>query len=156
MRRKRVTRPLIGHFERRGLEPHRVLRELRDFEGEYAPGAVLKVDLFRPGDLIAVSGVSKGRGFAGVIKRHGYSRPNQSHGTHEAFRGPGSIGAASFPARVWPGHKMAGRMGGAKVTVKNLRVVKVDVENHLLMVKGAVPGAPGGYLVIRKIGRRGG
>jgi len=134
------------------VEPHRILREFRNFTGEHKPGDVLQVDLFKPGDLVNVTGVSKGRGFAGVIKRHGFSRPGQTHGTHEAFRGPGSIGAASFPARVWPGQKMPGRMGGKRFTVKNLVVIKVDPDSGLMMVKGAVPGAPGGIVNIRKVG----
>lgn len=152
VRPKLTTRPRIGHFKRAELEPYRILQEFKDFDGQYKPGDILKADLFKTGDLIEVTGVSKGKGFAGVIKRHGFSRPNQSHGTHEAFRGPGSIGAASYPARVWPGQKMPGRLGGKRVTVKNLRVVKVDVERGLLLVKGAVPGAPGSFISIRKKG----
>lgn len=150
IKQKHATIPVINHFKRAGLEPYRVLHEFRNFEGEHKIGEVLKVDLFQPGDYVEITGVSKGRGFAGVIKRHGFSRPNQSHGTHESFRGGGSIGAASYPARVWPGHKMPGRMGNRKVTVKNLHVVKVDTDNGLLLVKGSIPGARGGYLSIRK------
>ncbi|NQU05691.1 MAG: 50S ribosomal protein L3 [Calditrichaeota bacterium] len=152
IRPKLVNRPASGHFESAGVIPHRLLREFRDFEGEYKAGDVLKADIFKDGDIVHVTGVSKGRGFAGVIKRHGFTRPNQSHGTHEAFRGPGSIGQASYPARVWPGKRMPGRMGGARVTIKNLPVVKVDVEKSLIMVKGAVPGPPGSYISLRKAG----
>ncbi len=152
IRLKLATQPRIGHFKRAELEPHRILREFKNFDGEHKSGDMLKVDLFKIGDLVEVTGVSKGKGFAGVIKRHGFSRPNQSHGTHEAFRGPGSIGAASYPARVWPGQKMPGRLGGKRVTVKNLQVVKIDADRGLLLVKGAVPGAPGSIISIRKKG----
>ena len=113
-------------------------------------GDVLKVDVFNPGDLVDITGISKGRGFTGVIKRYGFNQPPMTHGTHESYRGGGSIGAASYPARVWPGLKMAGRMGGENVTVKNLTVIKIDLEKGLLVVKGAVPGAAGGLVVIRK------
>jgi large subunit ribosomal protein L3 len=152
VRPKLVNRPRTGHFEKASVGPHRLLREFRDFVGDYNAGDLLKADIFKDGDLIQVTGISKGRGFAGVIKRHGFTRPNQSHGTHESFRGTGSIGQASSPARVWPGKKMPGRMGNAKITVKNLSIVKVDVEKGLIMVKGAIPGAPGSYVSLRKAG----
>ncbi|MCF7810354.1 50S ribosomal protein L3 [bacterium] len=152
IRPKLVNRPLTGHFEKANLEPHRLLKEFRDFEGDYNSGDVLKADIFKDGDIIHVTGISKGRGFAGVIKRHGFSRPNQTHGTHEAFRGPGSIGQASYPARVWPGKKMPGRMGGTRVTVKNLFIMKVDADKGLILVRGAVPGAPGSYVSLHKAG----
>jgi len=152
IRPKLVTRPRAAHFSKAGVQPHRILREFRNFDGDYKVGDVLKVNLFELGDKIDVIGVSKGRGFTGVIKRHGFTRPNQSHGTHEAFRGPGSIGNASSPARVWPGKRMPGRMGGDRVTIKNLTVIKVDTENDLMMVKGAIPGAPGGLIRVRKTG----
>lgn len=149
---KNVTKPEKGHFNKSKVQPHRILSEIRDFSGDPAVGENLKVDLFNPGDKVEVSGISKGRGFAGVIKRHGFHRPNQTHGTHEAFRAGGSVGQASFPARVFPGMRMPGRLGGSRVTVKNLKVVRVDLENGIILVKGAVPGAAGGYLVIRKRG----
>lgn len=150
IRSKLVNKPEQGHFKKHNVELQRKLHEIRDFDGDRQVGEVLKVDLFQPGDVINVTGVSKGRGFAGVIKRHGYHRPNQTHGTHEAFRGGGSIGQASYPARVWPGTKMPGHMGNHKVTVKNLVVLRIDAEQGILLVKGAVPGAAGGILVIKK------
>ncbi|MDP8228092.1 MAG: 50S ribosomal protein L3 [Candidatus Electryoneaceae bacterium] len=150
---KLVNKPRAGHFNRAGTKPYRLLREFRyDGNREFKTGEMLKVDHFKPGDLVIVTGTSKGRGFAGVIKRHGFHRPKQTHGTHESFRGTGSIGACSYPARVFPGKKMPGRMGGGSVTVKNLVVVDVDVEKGLLMVKGAVPGPPGGFIKVRKSG----
>lgn len=152
IRAKRVTKPLMGHFKKANVQPHRVLRELSNFEGDVNVGDFLKVDLFKAGDKVIVSGLSKGHGFTGVIKRHNFHRPNQSHGTHEAFRGGGSVGQASSPARVWPGMKMPGRHGGGQISVKNLSVVKVDAELGLIMIKGAVPGANGGYIMIRKQG----
>lgn len=148
---KSVNHPRAGHFERAGVKPYRLLQEFHcDGKREFKNGETLKVDHFKPGDLVTVIGTSKGRGFAGVIKRHGFHRPKQTHGTHESFRGTGSIGACSSPARVFPGKKMPGRMGGGAVTIKNLVVIDVDVEKGLLMVKGAVPGPPGGFIKVRK------
>ncbi len=146
----RVNQPMAGHFKSKNVKPHAILREFRDFQGEYKVGDTLTVDLFQPGDKINIVGISKGRGFTGVIKRHNFRIPNRTHGTHEAFRHGGSIGQGSYPARVWPGLKMAGRMGGSRVTVKNLRVVKIDKEKSLLMIKGAIPGANNGYVLIKK------
>jgi len=148
---KRANQPTLGQFKKLGIAPHRVVREIRGATGEFQPGNVLTVDLFQPGDKIKVTGITKGRGFAGVIKRHHFGRPNQSHGTHESFRGSGSIGQHSYPARTWPGQRMAGRLGGTRVTVKNLKVMRVDTENGLLLVKGAVPGANGGLITVYKV-----
>jgi len=147
-----VTKPHAGHFKRSAVNPTRTLQEFHYDGDDLHEGDVLDVGHFKQGDKITVSGVSKGRGFQGSIKRHNFGRPVQSHGTHEIFRGTGSIGSHSYPARVWPGQKMPGRMGGKRATVKNLLVVDVDVANRLLMVKGAIPGAPGGLLSIRKAG----
>ncbi len=152
IRPKLVTKPLQGHFKKAGQEPCRFVKELRDYPFESQVGDSLTVQMFQPGDTIAVSGVSKGRGFIGVVKRHNFNRPNQTHGTHEAFRCSGSVGQSSDPSRIWPGMRMPGHMGAEKVTVKNLKVVKIDVEKGLLMVKGAVPGAPNGLVMIRKQG----
>jgi large subunit ribosomal protein L3 len=146
-----VTKPVAGQFAHWNVEPHRVVREIRGFSGDYQPGATLTVELFQPGDKVKVIGTSKGRGFAGVIKRHNFGRPNQSHGTHEIFRGGGSIGQHSYPARTWPGQKMPGRMGGARVTTKNLEVISVDAAQGLLLLRGAVPGANGGLVTVQKI-----
>lgn len=150
-----TPRSLVGQAAKAGLPPQSHLQELRDFPGEHKPGDVIKAqDIFQVGDTVDVIGTSKGRGFAGVIKRHHFGRPNQSHGTHETFRGPGSIGSHSYPARTWPGQKMAGRLGGSRVTVKHLKVIQIDAERGLLLVKGAVPGAPGGLVTVRKSANR--
>ncbi len=147
---KKANSADLGHFKKSKQPPHRLLKEMTDFEGENSVGTTIDVSMFNTGDKVIVSGVSKGRGFTGVIKRYGFHMPTKTHGTHEIFRGGGSIGQASSPSRVWPGIKMPGRMGGCKVTVKNLRIVRIDKENNLIMVKGAVPGASGGYLFIKK------
>ena len=149
-KRKNVSKPLAGHFKKANLVPSRVLREVRveSLEG-YQVGQTLTVDLFKPGDLVDVSGVTKGQGFQGGIKRHGWSGGEASHGSM-FHRAPGSIGASSDPSRVFPGHRLPGRMGAARVTVPHLEVVRVVPEQHLLVVRGAVPGATGGLVVIRK------
>lgn len=151
IREKNVTKPVLGHFKKNNIAPKRHLGEFKyDIEG-HKVGDTLDVSVFKPGDIVNVIGTSKGRGFSGVIKRHGFHRPNQSHGTHENFRGAGSIGAGSYPGRVFPGVRMPGRYGGARITTKNLKVVRVDVENSLLILKGAVPGKNGGLIRIEKV-----
>jgi large subunit ribosomal protein L3 len=151
-RPKSLTKPAAGHFKRAGVEPLHTLHEFRYSNGDLKEGDVINVSHFKPGDIVIVVANSKGRGFAGVIKRHNFGSPPATHGTHEIFRGTGSIGQHSYPARVWPGMKMPGRMGGKQVTVKGLLVVDVDTDNGLLMVRGAVPGAPGGLVSVRKAG----
>jgi len=149
----RVTKPVAGQFKKVGLEPTRFIREIRiDGTCELKPGDEVKVDIFSPGERVKVTGMSKGRGFQGVVKRHGFSGGEETHGSM-SHRVPGSIGASSFPSRVWKGQRLPGRMGNKRVTVKNLEVVKVDAEKNMLVVKGAVPGPPGGLLVISKIER---
>jgi len=138
---KRTTKPLQGHFAKAGVDPTRVLREFRGMEPREVGSELRVEDIFEEGDTIIVRGRSKGRGYAGVIKRHGFSGHKGSHGTHESFRGPGSIGAHTWPGRVFPGKRMAGHMGDAMVTVKNLSVVEIIAEKNLVLVKGAVPGA---------------
>jgi large subunit ribosomal protein L3 len=150
IRTKLVTKPLQGHFNKSGKNPYRHLHEFRNFSEDHSAGDILTVEMFNAGDKVNLSGKSKGRGFAGVIKRHGFHMPPATHGTHEKFRGGGSIGAASYPAKVWRGHKMPGHMGNQMVTVKNLKVVSVDVENSLIVIKGAVPGMNGSCLFIRR------
>ncbi|GBD37811.1 50S ribosomal protein L3 [bacterium HR37] len=148
---QRVTKPLLGHFRKAGVPPLRFLREFRLLDGsldDYNPGDVVKVDIFKEGDIVDVTGKSKGRGFAGVMKRHGFSGQPDSHGGM-AHRRPGSIGQHSFPARVWKGLRMAGHMGAETVTVQGLKVVKVDPERNLIMVKGSVPGPDGGMVIIK-------
>ena len=152
VRLKNVSKPLRGHFEKTGggVPPTRVLKEIRlAGEPEAAVGDQIKVDLFTDGDKIEVVGRSKGRGFAGTIKRHNFSRGPESHGSM-SVRAPGSIGQSAYPSRVIKGTRSSGHMGDARVTVKGLTVAKVDVENNLLMVRGAVPGANGSLVVVKK------
>jgi len=152
IRLKRVTKPLRGHFEKTGggVPPTRILKEIRlTDEPEAAIGDQVKVDLFADGDKIEVVGKSKGRGFAGTIKRHNFSRGPESHGSMNV-RAPGSIGQSAYPSRVIKGTRSSGHMGDARVTVKGLTVARVDAENNLLMVRGAVPGANGSLVVVRK------
>jgi large subunit ribosomal protein L3 len=152
IRLKKVTKPLRGHFEKTGggLPPTRVLKEIRlQGEPEATIGDQIKVDVFADGDKIEVVGKSKGRGFAGTIKRHKFHRGPESHGSM-SVRAPGSIGQSAYPSRVIKGTRSSGHMGDARVTVKGLTVARVDVENNLLMVRGAVPGANGSLVVVKK------
>ncbi len=147
---KSVTKPMKGHFDKAGLPPCRVLREFRVEDGaEVKVGDKVSVELFAPGDTITVSGVSRGKGFQGVIKRHNFRGGAATHGSM-FHRAPGSIGASAFPSRVLPGMKGAGHMGTDKVTLRNVKVVRVDAGNNLLVVRGALPGAGGSIVVIRK------
>jgi len=150
---KRVTKGMTGHFKKAGAAPVRVLREMR-IEGEDSAKAGDKVlcDMFTAQERVHVIGTSKGRGFAGLIKRHHFSGGRASHGSM-FHRAPGSIGASAFPSRVIKGMRMAGHLGNARVTVRNMRVERVDQENNLLYLRGAVPGPAGGYLVLEKSGR---
>ncbi len=152
IRLKNVTKPLRGHFEKTGggVPPTRILRELRlAGEPEAAIGDQVKVDVFADGDKIEVVGKSKGRGFAGTIKRHNFSRGPESHGSMNV-REPGSIGQSAYPSRVIKGTRSSGHMGDERVTIKGLTVARVDAENNLLMVRGAVPGANGSLVIVRK------
>jgi large subunit ribosomal protein L3 len=152
---KSVTKPMKGHFAKAGLPPCRVVREVRVAEGdEVKVGDKISVELFAPGDRIDIIGVSKGKGFQGVVKRHHFRGGDATHGSM-FHRAPGGIGASAYPSRVLKGMRAAGHMGSDRVTARNLTVVKVDAENNLLVVKGAVPGAGGGYVLIRK-GRQAG
>jgi large subunit ribosomal protein L3 len=149
---KNVTKPLRGHFEKtgNGTPPTRILKEIRlEGEADVNIGDQVKADLFADGDKIEVVGKSKGRGFAGTIKRHKFHRGPESHGSM-SVRAPGSIGQSAYPSRVIKGTKSSGHMGDARVTVKGLTVAKVDVENNLIMVRGAVPGANGSLVVVKK------
>ncbi|RMI17205.1 MAG: 50S ribosomal protein L3 [Calditrichaeota bacterium] len=148
---KNTPRPLLGLFKKANVPPLRHLREFRIGEDEeYHPGDVVRVDIFQPGDVVKVSGTSKGRGFAGVVKRHGFGGGPKTHGQSDRLRAPGSIGQSSFPSKVFKGTRMAGRMGNKRVTVTGLKIVKVDVDNNLLFVKGAIPGARNSLVEIRK------
>jgi large subunit ribosomal protein L3 len=152
VRLKNVTKPLRGHFEKTGggLPPTRILKEIRlTGEPEAAIGDQIKVDVFADGDAVEVVGKSKGRGFAGTIKRHKFSRGPESHGSMNVRR-PGSIGQSAYPSRVIKGTRSSGHMGDARVTVKGLTIATVDAENNLLMVRGAVPGANGSLVVVKK------
>ena len=148
---RKVNQPLTAHFEAAGVTPRRHLTEVRTADaGDYALGQELTVDgTFEAGQLVDVVGTSKGKGFAGVMKRHGFHGVGASHGAHRNHRKPGSIGASSTPSRVFKGMRMAGRMGGERVTVLNLTVHAVDAEKGLLLVKGAVPGARGRIVYVR-------
>lgn len=150
---KRVTKAMGGHFKKAGSAPVRVLREMR-VAGEDSPNPGDKVlcDIFQAQEQVHIVGTSKGRGFAGFIKRHHFRGGRASHGSM-FHRAPGSIGASAFPSRVIKGMRMAGHMGNQRVTVQNLRVERVDQENNLLYLRGAVPGPAGGYLVVEKSGR---
>jgi large subunit ribosomal protein L3 len=152
VRLKNVSKPLRGHFEKTGggVPPTRVLKEIRlTAEPEAAVGDQIKVDLFTDGDKVEVVGRSKGRGFAGTIKRHNFNRGPESHGSM-SVRAPGSIGQSAYPSRVIKGTRSSGHMGDDRVTIKGLTVAKVDAENNLLMVRGAVPGANGSLVVVKK------
>jgi len=147
---KRASKPEKGHCEKRGVAPVRVLREMHvDAESPLKEGDSLLVDAFQEKAKVHVTGVSKGKGFAGVVKRHHFGGGRASHGSM-FHRAPGSIGGSSDPSRVFPGTRMGGHMGAEQVTVRNLEVARIDVENNLLLVKGAIPGPKGGYVVIRQ------
>jgi large subunit ribosomal protein L3 len=149
---RKVNKPLRGHFARAGVAPMRYLREFRVRAAEFSQGQMLTVELFAPGDRVKVSGVSKGRGFQGVVKRHGFAGVGMTtHGQSDRTRAPGSVGSSSFPSRSFKGLRMAGRMGNRRVTVRNLEVLKVLPEQNLLLVKGAVPGPVNGLVEIVKL-----
>jgi len=147
---RKVNKPATGHFDKAGVTPRRHLTEVRTSDAaEYTPGQELAVDIFEAGQYVDVVGTSKGKGFAGVMKRHNFKGVSASHGSHRNHRKPGSIGASSTPSRVFKGMRMAGRMGGDRVTVQGLKVHSVDLENNLILVKGAVPGARGRIVFVR-------
>ena len=151
IRKKLVNKPLEGQFKGAGVEARRFIREIKiSADEEYKVGESIGVDVFAPGDKVKVSGISKGLGFQGAVRRHGFGGGPKTHGQSDRLRAPGSIGASSYPSRVWKGQRMAGHMGNEKVTVKNLRIVSVEPEHNLLLLRGAVPGKPGGLLKINK------
>ncbi len=147
---KRLSKPLKGHFDKSDVAPKKHLREFRfdDVESRNV-GDIIKVDIFAEGEKVDVVGTSKGKGYAGVIKRWNFRRLKESHGTGPTVRHGGSIGACSDPSRVFKGKKMAGHLGAERVTVQNLQIVKVDVENNLIAIKGAIPGAKGSLVVVK-------
>ena len=140
---KGMTKPVLSKFKKSKIPALRFLKEIRDFDNmdELKVGKVLKADIFNEGDTVKVTGFSKGKGFQGVVKRHGFGGGSKTHGQSDRLRAPGSIGASSYPSRVFKGQRMAGRMGNKSFTISNLQVVKVDTGENLLMVKGAVPGS---------------
>ena len=145
----KVKKPMAGHFAKANVAPKRTLREFRfDDIDAYNVGDLVKADVFAAGDKVDVTGTSKGKGYAGVIKRWNFQRLKESHGSGPVARHGGSIGSCSDPSRVYPGKKMAGHLGSERVTVQNLQVVKVDAENNLIAIKGAIPGPNGGTVVI--------
>lgn len=145
----RVNKPMKGHFAKNNVAPKKVLREFRLADTEsLKEGDIVKADVFAVGEKVDVSGTSKGKGYAGAIKRWNFGRLKESHGTGPVARHQGSMGACSDPSRVFKGKKMPGHLGSEKVTVQNLEVVKIDAENNLIAVKGAIPGAKGGYVVV--------
>lgn len=153
---KRVSKPLQGHFAKANVAPMRHLEEMRLLSAaDYQAGQTLTVDLFAEGEEVVVTGTSKGRGFQGGVKRWGYRGGAKTHGSM-FHRAPGSIGASSFPSRVFKGHRMPGRMGGARVTIRGLQVVRRDPGRNLLLIRGAVPGPQGGLLSVRKTGQAAG
>ena len=148
---KNTTAPLMGHFKKAGTTPKRHLAEFTGFEQELNLGDTVTVDMFEGTVYVDVIGTSKGKGFQGVVKRHGFGGVGQTtHGQHNRLRAPGGIGACSYPAKVFKGMRMAGQMGNERVTVQNLQVIKVMPEHNLLLVKGSVPGAKGSILLIEK------
>ncbi len=148
---KHTTKPLAGHFKKAGVTPKRHLAEFKGFEGSYKLGDTIGVDFFNDVDYVDIVGTSKGKGFQGVVKRHGFGGVGQTtHGQHNRLRAPGSIGACSYPAKVFKGMRMAGQMGNERVTVQNLQVLKVMPENNLLLIKGSIPGSKGSIVIIEK------
>ena len=148
---KHTTKPMAGHFSKAGVAPQRHLAEFKNFDGEYKLGDTITVDFLSDAKFVDVIGTSKGKGYQGVVKRHGFGGVGQStHGQDDRLRAPGSIGACSYPAKVFKGMRMAGQMGNERVTVQNLQIVKVLPENNVLIVKGSVPGSKGSIVLIEK------
>ena len=145
---QRVNKPMMGHFKKADVAPKKTLKEFK-LEGELNVGDILKADVFAAGDKVDVAGTSKGKGTAGSIKRWNFSRLKESHGTGPVARHAGSLGACSDPSRVYKGKKLAGHLGHERVTIQNLDIVKVDAENNLIAIKGAIPGPKGGIVLIR-------
>ena len=148
---KHTTNPEMGHFKKAGVTPKRHLAEFKGFEGEYKLGDAITVEMFAEGDFVDIAGTSKGKGFQGVVKRHGFGGVGQTtHGQHNRLRAPGSVGACSYPAKVFKGMRMAGQTGNKRVTVQNLQVLKVIAEHNLMMIKGSIPGSKGSIVIIEK------
>ncbi|MCP4581594.1 MAG: 50S ribosomal protein L3 [candidate division Zixibacteria bacterium] len=151
IRKKLVNKPTDGQFKKANLEARRYIRELNiSPDVEYKVGDTLNVELFLPGERVRVTGVSKGLGFQGTVRRHGFAGGPKTHGQSDRLRAPGSIGQSSYPSRVWKGMKMSGHMGNEQVTVKNLKINSIEPEHNLILIRGAVPGKPGGLVKIVK------
>lgn len=150
--KRNVNKPLLGHFKKSNISPKKKIIEFKgNFSQQTKLGDLITVKIFTEGEFVDVTGFSKGKGFQGVIKKYGFSGVGQStHGQHNRSRAPGSIGAGSDPSRVFKGTRMAGRMGGNKVTIKNLELLKINLENNLLIIKGSVPGPKNSYLIIKR------
>ena len=150
-REKNTPAAAMGHYKKAKTTPKRMAHEFKEFPEELELGGIVAVDLFKEGGFVTVTGHSKGKGFQGVVKRHGFSGVGEAtHGQHDRSRAPGSLGGSSYPSRVFKGMRMAGRMGGKKISTENLRVVKIDLEKNLILLKGTVPGAKGSYVIIWK------
>jgi large subunit ribosomal protein L3 len=149
---KGLTKPVLSKFKKNKIPALRYLKEVRGFDNmdDLKVGEILKVDIFSEGDTVKVTGITKGKGFQGVVKRHGFGGGSRTHGQSDRLRAPGSIGASSYPSRVFKGQKMAGRQGNEKVSVRNLKIVKIIPESNLILIKGAIPGANSGLVQIFK------
>ncbi len=149
---RKTNSPERGHFAKASVKPMRHVKEFRDFQSgaELKLGDVIKADVFKAGDKVKVIGVSKGKGFQGVVKRHHFGGGSTTHGQSDRVRAPGSVGGSSWPSRVWKGMRMAGQMGNERVSVRNLKIFKIDADNNIVMIKGAVPGAANGIVTICK------
>ena len=145
-----MTKPRAGHFKKANTEPRRILKEFRDFENPVKEGDQVSVSIFNAGDRVKITGLSKGRGFTGVVKRHHFSGGPKTHGQSDRQRAPGSIGSSSYPKRVFKGLRMAGRVGNERSTIRNLRVLKVMPDRNMILVEGGVPGARNSIVEIRK------
>ena len=147
----RINKPLLGHFKKAKSVPKKKVVEFRDFEGDFKLGDSITVDVFQEGQFVDIGGISKGKGFQGVVKRHNFRGVGDAtHGQHNRMRAPGSIGAASYPARVFKGMRMAGQTGNTKVKMTNLQVMKVFSDENILVVKGSVPGSKNSYVIVEK------
>ena len=148
---KHLTAPELGHFKKAGVAPKRYLAEFKGFEGQYSAGDTITAELFSENDFVDVVGISKGKGYQGVVKRRGFGGVGQTtHGQHNRLRAPGSVGACSYPAKVFKGMRMAGQMGNRQVTVQNLQVIKIIPEHNIIMLKGSIPGSKGSIISIEK------
>ncbi|RKX22329.1 MAG: 50S ribosomal protein L3 [Candidatus Zixiibacteriota bacterium] len=152
-KKSNLNKPMVGHFEKAGVEPSQYLKEIKFDGDELELGSEVKVGIFKEGERVDVTGISRGLGFAGTIKRHGFSEANKTHGQSDRWRAPGSIGQSSYPSRVFKGMKMAGRMGKDKVTIMNLEIVRIIEDENLMLIKGAVPGFKGSLVKVRLTNR---